>query len=279
MNVSKKKSLGQHFLKNKRTLTRMVDLADLPVDVPILEIGPGDGVLTRELLARGYNVTAIEIDERMVEILEERFNSEIQNSQLNLIHRDVMEYDLSDFYKEVDGQYALVANIPYYITGMIMRKFLESDTQPDSMAIVMQKEVAERIVAHDKKQSLLSQSVAIYGTPKKAMNIGRKQFTPPPKVDSALLIIKDISKKIFKEHGLDEGIFFTVLKTGFRHKRKMLMNNLKKLPNLDNDTNSQEIAQSLGALFQKNNIDEKVRPEALTQEMWIAVALWYQSRV
>jgi len=276
MNVFKKKSLGQHFLKNKSTLARIVHLADLPTDMSILEIGPGDGALTHELLARGYQVTAIEIDERMVQILQEKFAAEIESNQLTLTHADVMEYDLEDFYKKTDGRYALVANIPYYITGMIMRKFLESATQPQLIAVVMQKEVAERIVAHDNKESLLSQSIAIYGTPQKAMNIGRKQFTPPPKVDSALLIIRDISKKKFVDQGLNEQLFFNVIRTGFRHKRKMLMNNLKKLPHV---TENNEALQSLGALFLQNNIDEKARPQELTQEMWIAIALWYQSRV
>ena len=121
-----------------------------------------------------------------------------------------------------DG-YKVIANIPYYITGLIFRKFLSGNIQPKKLVIMVQKEIADRIIARDGKESLLSLSVKAYGTVKKIMKVEKENFSPKPKVDSAILLVDNISRVFFKE--ISEEKFFKVIKTGFAHKRKLLKKN------------------------------------------------------
>ncbi|MEK9184223.1 MAG: rRNA adenine dimethyltransferase family protein, partial [Patescibacteria group bacterium] len=154
-----KKSLGQNFLMHQQTADRIVHAAELPADATVLEIGPGTGMLTRALLAKGGKVIAVEADHTLVEGLKETFKRELEEGRLELIHADIRSFDSSI----LPQPYHLVANIPYYITGEIIRTFLSGSHKPSSMTLLVQKEVAERIV-RDPKESLLSLSVKAYGT-------------------------------------------------------------------------------------------------------------------
>src|ERR1035437_5355248 len=218
--VFAKKSLGQNFLMHARIAERIALSAKLPADAVVFEIGPGTGMLTRELLKLSGKVIALEADHGLFEKLQSDFASEIASGRLELISGDIRTFDISSLPKG----YALVANIPYYLTGEIFRMFLESKNQPSSMTLLVQKEVAERI-ARSKKDSILSLSVKAYGTPKYEFTVVRGAFRPAPKVDSAVLTVRDISRKNFASKQEEEK-FFALLHAGFAHKRKFVRKNL-----------------------------------------------------
>lgn len=224
-----KKTLGQHFLTNKGIVASIVDAGDVSPREAVLEIGPGRGVLTAELLKRGARVIAVEKDAELLPFLEEKFEKEIKEKQLLLIGDDILDFH-PETYKLKPETYKLIANIPYYITGAIIRKFLTEKNPPKKMVLLVQKEVAERIVAKNKKESLLSISVKVYGAPKYVKTVKAGSFTPPPKVDSAILLIDSISRNFFHKEASGtptEERFFEVLHAGFAHKRKQLFGNLR----------------------------------------------------
>src|SRR3990167_8224953 len=215
--------LGQHFLTGLWAAHKLAEAVDVTPGETILEIGPGKGALTRELLATGARVVAVEKDPALVAGLRDTFRDELALGRLELVEQDIRDFTPESCKLEA-ASYVLAANIPYYITGEIIRQFLETPAQPRAMAILIQKEVADRIIARDKKESILSLSVKAYGTPKIIAKVSRGNFSPPPSVDSAILLVGDISKKFFGD--LNEKIFFKVVKAGFASKRKFLSSNL-----------------------------------------------------
>lgn len=253
-----KKSLGQNFLTSIPARIAIVNAGNLTPSDTVLEIGPGRGFLTKGLLETGVKVIALEKDEELLPILSEQFST---YPNFTLIEGDALEFEFKD-YKLQATSYKLIANIPYYITGAILSKYLSSDNQPTQMVVLVQQEVAERVVAKDKKESILSLSVKAYGDPKIVYRVKRGSFNPIPNVDSAVLSIDNISRKNFKNKNHEEN-FFKVLKGGFSHKRKFMMSNLKeKLPEI----NWQE-------LFIKNSINEKIRAEDVPLETWLSLSL------
>ncbi len=224
-----KKSLGQNFLKSKSALSAIVDAGDVSTDDIILEIGPGKGALTERLLLLAGKVVAVEKDTELLEYLKEKFQTEIENGKLDLIEDDILNFDpeVFNFYKDLN--YKIIANIPYNITGAILKKFLSSKIKPERMVLLVQKEVADRIVARDGKESILSLSVKAYGDVKKIIKVPKTSFSPAPKVDSAVIAIENISMKNFKD--VEEGRFFEIVRIGFAHKRKILAKNLQDLEN------------------------------------------------
>lgn len=186
----------------------------------VLEIGPGTGMLTQQLLLKAERVVAVEADANLYKQLQEIFAGELRNGKLELHHQDIRNFDPSS----IVGEYSLVANIPYYITGEIIRMFLSAAHQPSSMTLLVQKEVAVRI-ARERKESLLSLSVKVYGTPKYEFTVPKGAFKPAPKVDSAVLTIRGISRANFHS-AKAETRFFQYIRAGFAHKRKLLANNL-----------------------------------------------------
>lgn len=264
--VHAKKSLGQNFLNSKAVARDIVRAGELSSADTVLEIGPGKGFLTQELLASGAQVIAIEKDDALVPLLKEKFAREIQERQFTLIHGDVLDIaeqgpPLIQILKGGPcSQYKLIANIPYYITGLILRMFLEEEQKPERMILMVQKEVADRIVARDKKESILSISVKAYGTPKLIKKVPARYFTPAPKVDSAILSITNISKNNFPNPE-DEQRFFSIVKTGFAHKRKKLAGNLKEV------FGSETIAAMDGA-----GVDPNARAENVSLEQWLLLA-------
>lgn len=257
--VRAKKSLGQNFLNSKTVARDIVRAAALSTGDTVLEIGPGKGFLTSELLSSGAHIIAVEKDDRMIPLLQEKFFEEIKKKQLTLVHGDILE-ELADKKMKLAPSYKLVANIPYYLTGQIIRTFLETDKKPERMIIMVQKEVAMRIVARDKKESILSIAVKVYGTPKLIKKVPARYFTPSPKVDSAVLSIENISGHNFKDKAAEKK-FFELVRTGFAHKRKVLAGNLREI--LKEKT--LEILSSVG-------LSEKARAEDLTLEQWLKLA-------
>lgn len=247
-----KKSLGQNFLNSDRVIERIADAGEIKNGEIILEIGPGKGVLTSALLSRGAKVIAVEKDQRLIPILNTRFESEIKSGKLELINADVTESFSPP--KEI---YKLIANIPYYITGEILRKFLSGPNKPKMMVLMVQKEVAKRMIANDKKESILSLSVKVYGTPSLIMNVSRGNFFPIPNVDSAVIKINEIKNPFNNEQ--EENRFFEIIHAGFAHKRKKLSSNLLKF------FDKEKISQ----IFLENNLDISVRAEDTQKEFWI----------
>ncbi len=233
--MHKKKSLGQHFLNNKDLLGAVADAASITKGETVLEIGPGEGALTAVLLERGAKVVALEKDARLIEVLKEKFKGQ----DFKVVEGDALEYE-PKFKK-----YKVVGNVPYYITGALFKKFLSGPNQPTTLVYLVQKEVAERI-AREKKESILSLSVKAYGTPEYIRTVPAGAFVPPPKVDSAILKISDISRANFKNKTHEEK-FFELIKKAFGQKRKMLRSTL--------------------------GIDSDKRPEDLSMEEWLKLSL------
>lgn len=224
--IGAKKSLGQNFLKSQKALDTIIEVAKISKEDVVLEIGPGRGALTQELLNSGAKVIAIEKDDELFSFLQNYFAHQIKSGQLKLIHDDVMEIEVE---KIVDTNYKIVANIPYNITGQIIRRFLTATKQPSQMVLMVQKEVAERIVARDDKESLLSMSIKVFGKPRYIQTVKAGSFEPRPKVDSAIISIENISRQKFEATKVSEQKFFEILRAGFAHKRKKLASNIKKL--------------------------------------------------
>jgi 16S rRNA (adenine1518-N6/adenine1519-N6)-dimethyltransferase len=260
-----KKSLGQNFLTSKEVVEDIIKTACLSEKDIVFEIGPGKGFLTEKLLKKVNKVIAVEKDIQLVEYLQKKFEKEITVGKLTIIHGDILDFNLSDF-PLLTKKYSLIANIPYYITGHILQLFLESEAQPVKMILMLQKQVAQRIVATDGKESILSISVKAYGKPKYIKKVPADYFKPKPKVDSAILLIDDISKNLFQNDRkrvpiIKEKEFFKLVKTGFAHKRKTLFNNLKQLFK-KND---------LEKLFKNCKIQPNTRAEELSVENWMCL--------
>ena len=237
------KYLGQNFLTSKKIVEEIIKAASLDSKDTVLEVGPGTGFLTEELVKRAGRVIAVEKDERMIDYLKEKF-ANVKN--LKIIHNDILKFKFHVL------DYKVVANIPYYITSRFLRTFLENPPiggQPSKMVLMVQKEVAERITSG--KESILSISVKIYGQPKIIKKVSAKYFSPQPKVDSAILLIDNISKDFFRD--INEKKFFELVKKGFSSKRKMLKNNLG-LSNTE--------------CLTRCGISEKARAEDLSPESW-----------
>jgi 16S rRNA (adenine1518-N6/adenine1519-N6)-dimethyltransferase len=251
-----KKSLGQNFLMHQATAERIADASGVGKEDVVLEIGPGTGMLTRALLSRVRRVIAVETDGELIPVLETMFEKEIAKGRLELIHADIRSFTPSS----INEPYALVANIPYYITGEIIRQFLSTEQKPSSMTLLVQKEVAERIV-RSKKESLLSLSVKVYGTPVYRFTVSKGSFKPAPSVDSAVLSITNIKSDAFNGTE-DEECFFKTLRAGFAHKRKLLRGNLTDCAAQDKVVHAMEIA----------GIPEKARAEDVGLQKWRILA-------
>lgn len=249
-----KKSLGQNFLMHRQTAERIVKAAGLEKGSLVLEIGPGTGMLTKELLNLGYRVLAVEADFALIPELEQTFSKHIEEGRLTLKAADIRTFDT----ESIAEPYHIIANIPYYITGEIIRQFLTAPHQPRSMTLLVQKEVAERI-ARAQKESLLSLSVKAYGKPAYCFTVPRGAFVPAPNVDSAVLRIGDITRDSFAAE--EEERFFAVLHAGFAHKRKRLAKNLEDYAE----------KESIKGAFEALVLDTNVRSEELSLSQWLAL--------
>jgi len=219
-----KKSLGQNFLNNPDVVADILLAAKIKPKETVLEVGPGDGVLTHALIDAGANVIAIEKDSRLIPILKQKFPA------TQVVEGDILKIEIWKLIENCKLKIVnckIVANIPYYITGQFLRKVFESSHLPSRVVLMLQKEVAERIVSSTSlttgaktKESLLSISVKAYGTPSIVRYVGRENFEPAPDVDSAVLLIENISRDFFTE--IDEQKFFALIHKGFEGKRKQI---------------------------------------------------------
>jgi 16S rRNA (adenine1518-N6/adenine1519-N6)-dimethyltransferase len=237
--IKAKKSLGQNFLKDDAVLQRIVESANLSADDMVIEIGPGHGTLTELLAQKCKKVIAIELDDRLIPILTEKFKI---NNKVEIVHEDILKINLPEFISnklaKPKAGYKVVANLPYYITSPIIRLFLETEYPPKEMILMVQKEVAERICAQAGKMSILAVSVQYYAQPEYLFTVPNESFEPMPKVESALIKISNIKSQISNQERKN---FFRIVRAGFSAKRKTLVNNL-----------------SNGLLIDKKEIEEKL---------------------
>lgn len=260
-----KKSLGQNFLKSQKAIRQIAGGAGDLTGKKVLEIGPGMGYLTEELLkTSAQKITLIELDDRLIPVLQEKFSQEILDGRVEIIHFDILKIKLEDFgFKK--GEYILIANIPYYITGAIMKNIIGGNIYPEKAVVLVQKEVAKRIIANDKKESILSIAIKSIGSPKIIDIVPAGSFVPAPRVDSAILLIDKISKETFDENPENEERFFKTLHAGFAHKRKLLKSNLK-------DGKIFKNTEEAEAALVKADIKKDARPEILTVKQWKALS-------
>lgn len=264
-NFSKK--LGQNFLIDNNVIENICIQSDVNEKEGIIEIGPGIGVLSYELCKRAKKVLLIELDKRLIPILEENLE-EFQNKKI--IQGDVLNVDLKKIIEEEFTSKGIetvkvVANLPYYITTPIIMKLLEEGLDIDSIIVMIQKEVAERLVSEPGKKEYGSITVSIkyYSDPSIVLNVPNSVFMPRPKVDSSVVRIK-----IKKEKDVlltDKEFFFKVIKAAFGQRRKTLLNTLS---NLDSDLEKQKIKK----ILEENGIESSRRGETLSLEEFALIS-------
>lgn len=251
------KSKGQNFLVNEDVYELIVSSADLKNEDTILEVGPGLGILTFKMAEKAKKVLAVELDNKLAEILNTLIISK-NKSNIKIFNNDVLKIKGENISKL--GKYKIVANLPYNITSIFLRKFLSTNNKPELIVLLLQKEVVERIVSRPPDMSLLSLSVQFYADVEMMSEVKSEDFYPAPKVDSAIVKIKPRKKSFFNDYQ-EEKKFFKMLRLGFSSKRKMLKNNLSLGLNID-----QKIIEGK---FVDLNIDLKVRAEQLSLEDWL----------
>jgi len=253
---------GQNFLIDYDVLEDIVSAAHLRREDRIVEIGPGFGILTERLAQGSSHVLAIELDTTLYTYLSDRFG---QNENITIVNRDVMSISNEEIATMCgpDEAYRVIANIPYQITGKIVKKFV-SDTypKPKDMLILVQKEVAERICSLPGKMSLLALSVQLFADPRIVRDVPRHCFWPEPNVDSSLLYIRAIQEKP-RYPIRDLGAFWRLLRVGFSSPRKTLYNNLA--------SGFQKDAETVMHILSKAGIHEKARAQELSIDQWVAL--------
>lgn len=268
--IKPQKRFGQNFLVSEDILKKIIKAADLKPDDSVLEIGPGIGILTRELAQKAKKVIAIEKDQKMAEMLVGLLDGwNVRN--VEIINEDILKIKNGLMAEWLNG-YKVVANLPYYIASPVIRKFLETDNPPDSMVLMVQKEVAQRICAKPPKMNLLAVSVQFYAEPEIISFVPKDSFWPEPKVDGAIIKITPFAwaHSHFASQRRASAFrmrFFKIVKAGFSQPRKQLVNNLvKKL-----GKNKEEISSWL----LENNIQPTQRAETLNIENWIKLTKTY----
>lgn len=245
-----KKSLGQHWLHDEASLKAMISAGEVNSEDLVLEVGPGLGTLTKKLCSKAYKVIAVELDDTLVSELAGR----VKVDNLEVVHQSILEFDLSSLPKG----YKVIANIPYYLTSNLVRKLLESTNQPSNITLLVQKEVAQRIVASPGQMSILSVSVQYYGSAKLKEEVPARLFTPPPKVDSQIIQIIPYAKQLFPD--VDTEVFFKIVKAGFSEKRKKLRSSLSGALHLSKDR--------VDTWLQEAEISPDARAQELRLEDW-----------
>ena len=230
MMVKAKKHLGQHFLKDANIANKIAYSLINKDNLPVLEIGPGTGVLTKELITRDFDLTLIEIDTESVSFLEDNFYSDT----FRLIQGNFLKMDLNEYF---DTELCIIGNFPYNISSQIFFKMLENRNKIPELCGMIQKEVAERIISKhgNKTYGILSVLIQLYYKVDYLFTVNENVFVPPPKVKSAVIRMQRYRIKI---ENIDEKKIFTVVKTAFNQRRKTLRNSLKSLTTEDTDLNN-----------------------------------------
>lgn len=259
------KSLGQNFLINDNIVEEIVSSANISKDDLVLEIGPGIGTLTYQLLENAGKVIAIELDDRMIPILEDRFRL---YSNFQLLHEDVLKVNLHTLIKENLAELKhvkIVANLPYYITTPILMKLLEEALPIDSITVMVQKEVADRVTAvpGSRDTGAITYSVHYYAEPKEVVFVPQDSFLPAPEVNSEVIQLILRKKPIVNLQ--DKDLFFAVIKASFAQRRKTLLNGLSNAKLIASKEEGKQLLQGIG-------LSENVRGENLTLEQFAQIS-------
>ena len=253
-----KKALGQHWLNDEDSLEAMLTGASIGPNDTVLEVGPGPGALTERLVKRAKQVLAVEFDQDLAHDLPHR----VPADNLQVVQQDILQFDLS----QLPPGYKVAANIPYYLTSQLLRVLCESPCHFSQAALLIQKEVAERVCAEPGSMSLLSVSVQYYCETHLGPVVPAELFTPPPKVDSQILELAYRTTPLFEN--VDTKLFFRVVKAGFSQRRKTLLNSLSGGLHISR-------AQT-EALLQAAGISSGLRPQALTLQQWHTIYAIYK---
>lgn len=244
-----KKSLGQHWLTDFMSLSAMCDAVSVADSDTVLEIGPGVGTLTELLVERADKVIAVEFDQELAKELPRR----VPESNLHVVHQDILKFNLT----ELPAGYKVVANIPYYLTSNLIRVLSESSNPPAEVALLVQKEVAERVAAKPGDMSVLSVTAQFYWEVTVGLLVPARLFTPPPKVDSQILILKRRPKPLFD---VDTKELFRLVKAGYNNRRKTLLNSLSG--------GLQKSKDEIATMLESAGIKPTARPQELSLEQW-----------
>jgi len=257
--IKPEKSKGQNFLINEDIYNSIISTADLKKDDVVLEVGPGLGIMTLKMAEKVKKVLAVELDDKLAELLKTSIISQ-NRKNIKIFNNDVLKIKGSNISKL--GKYKIVANLPYNITSIFLRKFLSMENKPETLVLLLQKEVVDRIVSTPPDMSLLSISVQFYADVYKILEVGKENFYPAPKIDSAIIKIVPKKEKIFNDYQIEKK-FFRLLKIGFSAKRKMLKNNLSLGLKLEQ--------KYLEDVFLSLNINPKCRAEDLSLTNWLEI--------
>ncbi len=251
MALQNNKSLGQHWLRDRDVLAHIADCAELSRDDIVLEIGPGLGTLTSELLRKSGKVIAVEFDAELARKLPDQF----PGTNLEVINSDILKFDLNS----LPLNYKVVANVPYYITSKIVQTLMTSENKPSMTVLLVQKEVAQRLAAKPGDMSILAISAQVFADVYLGDIVKAKMFTPPPKVDSQVIIMKTRQDTIFEN--INEADFFRIVKAGFSAKRKKLRSSLSGGLNVSKTEAELILGQA--------NISPDSRAESLSIDDWV----------
>jgi 16S rRNA (adenine1518-N6/adenine1519-N6)-dimethyltransferase len=252
-----RKALGQHFLRDTGVLRDIADAVEVPEGGLVLEIGPGTGALTAELLERGYEVVAVEVEERMIAFLHRRFAGE---PLLHLVEADARDLDVAAVMPR-SREFVVAGNLPYFAANPIIRHLLESAPQPREMVVMVQREVAREICAAPGKLSLLGVSVQVYAEPTLLFDVAPEAFDPPPRVWSSVIRLTIRDRPLVPPGRLPA--FFELVSKTFRNPRKQIHNSLARgvwLP-----------PEGAEALLAAAGIDPMRRAETVSIPEWLAL--------
>ena len=267
-NIRANKSLGQNFLVNQNVIDEIIDGADISEEDLIIEIGPGLGTLTKQLLGKAGKVICIELDERMVNILNDRFSL---YENFEIINKDVLKVDLNQIIEKEKRTCKIVANLPYYITTPIIMKLLESKLNIESITVMIQKEVADRLIAipGEKLSGAITHTVYYYCKSEKILEVPPTSFIPEPEVTSEVIKLNLRKEPAVKTKNVNK--MFSIIKAAFMQRRKTLLNSLT-------NGNIFQSKQEAAEAFEKLKINQNTRAEELTIEQFAELANYITDR-
>jgi 16S rRNA (adenine1518-N6/adenine1519-N6)-dimethyltransferase len=248
--VAPKKTLGQHWLNDRRALEAVVKAAEIEPEDFILEIGPGLGALTQQLVKAAGQVLAVEIDRDLAAGLNKR----LMAGNLEIVNQDIRRFDFTT----MPANYKVVGNIPYFLTGHLLRLLVETPNQPRSITMLLQKEVAQRLVAEPGKLSLIAVTVQLYYEPQLGREVKAELFEPPPKVDSQIITLRRRPFPLFKN--LDSKKFFYLVRAGFSSPRKKLRGSLSGGLRVS--------SRKADEMLLEADLNGDLRPGALSMKQW-----------
>ena len=266
-NIKANKSLGQNFLISQEVVEKIVDCSQITKEDLVIEIGPGLGTLTKYLLEKAGKVICIELDTKMLQILKDRFSL---YDNFELINKDVLKVDLKNIIEKEKAEgkikkVKIVANLPYYITTPIIMKLLEEELELESITVMIQKEVADRLIAvpGQKNTGAITYSVYYYASSEGILEVPNNSFIPEPEVTSKVIKLNIRKEPVVNPKNKEK--MFKVIKNAFMQKRKTLLNSLTNNKIFDNKQNGIRILKSL-------DINENIRPEELTLEQFAKIS-------